>query len=59
VVTVQVTLEPDITCSHDQNKSGSLLEGRLLSANQSNLRCIEKALIGWKKAALPKQTLLF
>jgi len=28
-------------------------------ANQSNLKSMQKALIGWKKAGLPKEPLLF
>jgi len=37
----------------------AFLEGRLYSANQSSLKSIEKALIGWKKANPPKKPLLF
>jgi len=37
----------------------AFLEGRLLSANQSNLKSFQKALIGWIKAGLPKNPLLF
>jgi len=29
----------------------AILEGRLLSSNQSNVRSFQKALVGWKKAA--------
>jgi len=44
-------------CLHDQNKSGFF--GGFYSANQNNLKCIQKALIGWKKVGPPKKPLLF
>jgi len=38
----------------------AFLEGRFYSANQNNLKCYQKALIGcWKKAGPPKKPLLF
>jgi len=39
-----------ITCLHDQNKSGFFGEPAFIQANQSNLKRIQKALIGWKKS---------
>jgi len=46
----------NIVCLHDQNKSG-FFEG-FYPANQSNLKSIQKFLIGWKKAGPPKKPLL-
>jgi len=50
--------KPFIACLHDQNKS-FVLEGYFYPANQSNLKSIQKDLIGWKKAGPPKKPLLF
>jgi len=48
-----------ITCLHDQNKSGFFWRAGFYSANQNNLKCFQKALIGWKKAGPPKKPLSF
>jgi len=45
-------------CLHDQNKSGFFWRAGFYSANQSNLKSFQKALIGWKIAGPPKQPLL-
>jgi len=37
----------------------TFLEADFYPANQSNLKSIQKALIGWKKAGPPKKPLLF
>jgi len=37
----------------------AFLESRFYPANQSNLKSIQKSLIGWKKAGLLKKPLLF
>jgi len=37
----------------------AFLKGLLLTGNQSNLKIIRKAPIGWKKAGPPKKPLLF
>jgi len=42
-----------IACLHDQNKRG------FYPANHSNLKSLQKALIGWKKAGPPKKPFLF
>jgi len=47
-----------LACLHDQNKSG-VLEAGFYPANQSSLKSIQKALIGWKKAGPSKNALLF
>jgi len=36
----------------------SCLEAGFYPANQNNLKSFQKALIGWKKAGLPKKPLL-
>jgi len=47
-----------IASLHDQ-KMWLLSRGGLYPANQSNLSCIQRALIGWKKAGPLKKPLLF
>jgi len=42
-----------------QNKSGFFGGPIFIQSNQSDLKSIPKALIGWKKAGLPKTPLLF
>jgi len=37
----------------------AFMEGRLLSSQSEQQKSIQKALIGWKKAGLPKKPLLF
>jgi len=37
----------------------AFLKGQFYPANQSNLKSIQKALIGWKKAGPSKTPLLF
>jgi len=37
----------------------ALLKGRLLSSQLGNLKSFQKALIGWKKADLPKSHFCF
>jgi len=48
-----------LACLHDQNKSGFCGGLAFYSANQSNLKGIQRTLIGWEKAGPLKSHFYF